>query len=587
MNARRFTYTAVAMLGSVAITVSTAGIAAAQPTTTSPSETSTSSTEATGDDRCALLHVVITQGTTESTEGSMPKQDSGTLAAAILPVLAEFGGTTSDKFDRTYVPYPADFGFTGVPYKDSAARGVQNASKIVEDEAARCPDTKFGFLGYSQGAEVASELLRLIGAGQGPIPPARVAMGMLYSDPTRQQGAGLFPGAPSQVTPAPAPGTRGAEVAKIEALPTPPSDGGGIAPLTAQTPTSFGSLTGRVASACAGGDFACDTPADAPLARLVTNVSGQLNLNAQDPVGVLWSAAQVMGTTALKMGVDVVNEDITTSDGTTRGLDYRPGDSLSNRAADASNPTHEVDAFAAIDKVLGIGINTAVTFVKKVLTMDTIAQLATVGLTNPAAGLALLGAKAADAALQLIPANLTDKTTTAVSKIVQNEMADNKGLIKMATDVKYWSVRANHESYQRDTVTPSGGTWLSFASDWITALVKDLSSGSAAPAANTEAFTRTVPVDGQGSYQGLPGLQFQIGADASAHATTEFDPWSSNTQSLTTPTYTAQEPNNFSTVTSAATPTTSTSGDSFPMQPPTVGSPTGESDDSAWLTPSN
>ena len=583
MNARRFTHAVVAMLGSVAITVSAGGIASAQPSSTAPFETSTSAPDVTGDDQCALLHVIILQGTTESTEGAMPKQDSGTLAAAILPVLAAFGGTTSDKFDRTYVPYPADYGFAGTPYSESQPRGVENASKIVADEAGRCPDTKFGFLGYSQGAGGASELLRLIGAGQGPIPAARVAMGMLYSDPTRQQGAGLFPGAPSQVAPAPAPGTRGAEVTEIEALPTPPSDGGGIAPLTARTPISFGSLTGRVASACAGGDIACDTPADAPLARLVTNVSGQMNLNAQDPVAVLWSAARVMGTTALKMGVDVINEDITTSDGTTRGLDYRPGDSLSNRAADASTPAHEVDAFAAIDKVLGIGINTAVTFVKKVLTMDTIAQLATVGLTNPAAGLALLGAKAADAALQLIPANLTDKTTTAVSKIVQNEMADNKGLIKMATDVKYWSVRANHESYQRDAVTPSGGTWLSFATDWITALVKDLASGSTAPTANTDAFSRTVPVDGQGSYQGLPGLQFQVGADSSAHATTEFDPWSSGAQSLTTPAYTAQEPKDSSaTSTAAPTSSTSTSGDTFPMQPPAVAS-----DDSTWLTPSN
>ncbi|MGB6073004.1 MAG: cutinase family protein, partial [Rhodococcus sp. (in: high G+C Gram-positive bacteria)] len=283
MKANRFTYAAMAVLGSAAITVSAGTQAAAQPTTTPPDTTSAAADSSTAP--CALLHVVVFQGTTESTEGSIPKQDSGTLSAAILPVLAEFGGTTSDKFDRTYVPYPADYGFTGTPYKDSAARGVQNGSKIIADEAARCPNTKFGLLGYSQGAGAASEVLRLIGAGQGPIPPARVAMGMLYSDPTRKQGDGIFPGAPSQEHPAPAPGTRGAEVIKLETLPTPPSDGGGIAPLAAQTPASFGSLTGRVASACASGDIACDTPADAPLARLVTNVSGQMNLNTQDPIG--------------------------------------------------------------------------------------------------------------------------------------------------------------------------------------------------------------------------------------------------------------------------------------------------------------
>ncbi|WP_241257670.1 cutinase family protein [Rhodococcus sp. KRD175] len=200
MKANRLTYAAMAVLGSAAITVSAGTQAAAQPTTTPPDTTPAAADSSTAP--CALLHVVVTQGTTESTEGSMPKQDSGTLSAAILPVLAKFGGTSSDKFDRTYVPYPADYGFTGTSYKDSAARGVENASKIIADEAARCPNTKFGLLGYSQGAGVASELLRLIGAGQGPIPPARVAMGMLYSDPTRKQGDGIFPGAPSQEHPA-------------------------------------------------------------------------------------------------------------------------------------------------------------------------------------------------------------------------------------------------------------------------------------------------------------------------------------------------------------------------------------------------
>ena len=460
---------------------------------------------------CAKLHVVIAQGTTESSSFTDPKQDTGTLSAAILPVLAQFGGVDEvTDFDRTYVPYPSDFGFQGTTYADSYALGVANTGDVLEKEAARCPGTMFGLIGYSQGAQVASEVLRSIGAGQGPIDPSRVAMGMLYSDPTRSEGSGIFPGRPaSQVLPDPAPGTAGTAVEALTppVVPAEQDNGRGIAPLPDDVPTTFGRLTGRVASPCAAGDLACDTPADAPLARLVTNVAGQMDLDTRDPASILRSAAEVLGTTSLKMSADVINEDITTTDGTTRGLDYTPSQSLSQRAADASNPAHtSTDPLAAIDKVLGIGINTAVAFVKNVVTMENIAQIAAVGLTNPAAGLAVLTAKAADAALQLVPANITDKTATAVQTVIRNEVTDNAGLVRMATDVKYWAARANHESYQRDPITPGGGTWIDMATDWIVAIIRDLSAPATAPSAAAGAFTRTVPVAGQGSYQGMPGL---------------------------------------------------------------------------------
>lgn len=538
-------------------------------TTTSPGAANAQS------DGCPMLHVIVTQGTTESSEGTDPKQDTGTLSAAILPVLSEFGGISdSDQFARTYVPYPADYGLAGTSYENSYQRGVDNTLKVVADEAAKCPSTKFGFLGYSQGANVASTALRLIGAGQGPIAPSRVAMGMLFSDPTRDQGDGIFPGRPvSQQHPDPAPGTRGSEVARIDApAATGQTTGGGIAPLTAETPKTFGALTGRVASACAAGDLACDTPADAPLARLVTNVSGRMDLDTRDPVGILMSASEVLGTTALKMTADVIENDIVSTDGTTRGLDYRPKDSLSNRAADASNPEHQVDAFAAIDKVLGIGINTAVAFVKNVVTMENIAQVAAVGLANPAAGLALLAARAGEAALQLLPANITNKTAKAVQTVIQNELTDNAGLVKMATDVKYWSVRANHESYQRDAVTSGGGTWLTFATEWIKAVIRDLEAGSSLPAAASGAFSRTVPVTGQGSYQGLPGLQWSQPETQQPAAAYDF-----TAPVSVAPAYARPEPATSET----AVPTSSTPQDPWLMVPTT------DEDSSGWLTPGN
>ena len=509
------------------------GTAAAQTTSAAPWQPATTSTAASGDG-CPLLHMVIAQGTTESSEGSMPKDDTGTLAQVILPVLSEFGGGSEGTFDRTYVPYPADYGFQGTPYEQSYRQGVQNTLKVIGDIATSCPKTKVGVMGYSQGGNVASTVLRLIGAGQGSIDPSRVAMGMVFSDPTRTAGSPTFPGRPAtQTVPDSVPGTRGQEVAQLAAPAPVGAGGGGIAPLTEGTPPSFGALTGRVASACAAGDIACDTPADAKLARVVTNVSGQLDLDTRDPVGILTSAATVLPTTTLKMASDVVVNDIVTTDGTTRGLDYRPKASLSSRAEDATNPQHQAaDPVAALTKLVGIGINSGIALIKDVLTMENIAQIAAVGLVNPAAGLAVLAAKAADAALNLIPANITNKTAKAVETIVRNEAADNAGLVKMATDVRYWAVRANHESYQRDPVTSGGQTWLEFATEWIKAAVQDLQNGSTSGTGST-GFTRPVPVSGQGSSQGLPGLNWE--SSATPAKATSFDVLSSRS---VTPNYT-------------------------------------------------
>ncbi|NKU87647.1 cutinase family protein [Rhodococcus hoagii] len=66
---------------------------------------------------------------------------------------------------------------------------MQNTLKVIGDIATSCPKTKVGVMGYSQGGNVASTVLRLIGAGQGSIDPSRVAMGMVFSDPTRTAGS--------------------------------------------------------------------------------------------------------------------------------------------------------------------------------------------------------------------------------------------------------------------------------------------------------------------------------------------------------------------------------------------------------------
>lgn len=504
---------------------------------------------------CALLHVVVAQGTTESSVDQDPKSDAGTLSAAVLPALAAFDNDKS-KIDRTYVAYPADFGWKGKPFAESASEGISRMTAVLDEEHKRCPTTKYGIVGYSQGGLVASTLLRRIGAGQGPIPPALVAMGLVLSDPARVAGSPLFPGrSASQVTPDPAPGTSGAAVKAVAALAQPTAPGGGIAPPMKNTPTTFGQLTGRVASKCAAGDIACDTPADAPIARLVTNVAGQLNMNTNDPVGILMSVANVFGSTAIKTAADVVNDNISTSDGTTAGLSYQPsGTSLSEHLAVASNPEYQTDIFSAIRKVVGIGINTAFAVAKKVVTAENIAQIASVGLTNPAAGLALFGAKLGQAALQMLPTNFIDKAATAVMGEIKSNITDNAGLIKMATDTRYWAVRANHESYKSDGATADGRSSLAFTADWLIAVVKDLAAGGGSPQPDAQAFTATTPVAGDDSYQGLPGLQWPTDA-AATESGQSYNPWTSPSTGAA-PVYSGTSSTSSSTAPTSSTSTT-------------------------------
>ncbi|NKU87646.1 hypothetical protein GS884_08595 [Rhodococcus hoagii] len=102
----------------------------------------------------------------------------------------------------------------------------------------------------------------------------------------------------------------------------------------------------------------------------------------------------------------------------------------------------------------------------------------------------------------------------------------------MATDVRYWAVRANHESYQRDPVTSGGQTWLEFATEWIKAAVQDLQNGSTAGTGST-GFTRTVAGQWAGLLPGSSGLNWE--SSATPAKATSFDVLSSRSA---TPSYT-------------------------------------------------
>lgn len=281
--------------------------------------------------KCPAVHVVLVPGTSETTDWSDPNQDNhGYLSNMMTPVFSavnkgftgdkgagfsdvlsdgkaattnagtETNGTDVPKLSRTYVPYhataggawagmgvtpgkPKNFGDT-TSYEESVKGGVNEAEKVIEAVAEKCPGTKIDLIGYSQGAEVASAVSRRIGAGKTSIDPEKIAGVMLFSDPTR---AGKTPaiasGADSMSSPSGTDGSAASQVlSNMSKISTPTA--GGIS--TDKTNVdNFGDLEDRVVSWCLPGDYVCGLPADSELTRKVVALVSKIDL--ADPVEAL------------------------------------------------------------------------------------------------------------------------------------------------------------------------------------------------------------------------------------------------------------------------------------------------------------
>ena len=280
--------------------------------------------------KCPAVHVVLVPGTSETTDWSDPNQDNhGYLSNLMTPVFSavnkgftgdkgagfsdviadgkstnaagnEANGKDVPKLSRTYVPYhataggawagmgvtpgtPKNFGDT-TSYEDSVKGGVNEAEKVIEAVADKCPDTKIDLIGYSQGAEVASAVSRRIGSGKTSIDAEKIAGVMLFSDPTR---AGKTPaiasGADSMSSPAGTDGSAASQVlSNMSKIATPTA--GGIS--TDKTNVdNFGDLEDRVVSWCLPGDYVCGLPADSELTRKVVELVSKIDL--ADPVEAL------------------------------------------------------------------------------------------------------------------------------------------------------------------------------------------------------------------------------------------------------------------------------------------------------------
>lgn len=462
----------------IAITVASAsvsaGVAAAEEVTPVAPSTRVAI------DACPALYALGIQGTGESSPDAAPSTDTGMLSTLFRPLFA--AAAEPGLVDRAYVPYEAGFGGAvpggAVPYTESVDGGLERLRSMATQVAQRCPDSRIAVVGYSQGAHVASLFAQEVGSGTGVLPADKVAAVALFADPTRGENAPLFPGAPDRATPLAAPGTEGTAVADLGEVRQAPAPGGGLGSRHDRA-GDYGKLTGRVASFCATGDLACDAPQNAPLMRAVTSLVSQVKLSGGDPIGSLVSIAQALAFTSIKTASTVVNEDISGS--TLADVSLSPKKSISQRLADAADPRATLDvnaAFQALLKVGMIGLNSVATVVKTVLTPASIAELATAALSNPLAGLTLLGTKLVGAVAQLIPPTTGVRLVNEAFTAVAQNITDNRELLDVTTWVRYWDSMQRHVAYSQIGVGAQGATPTQYVADWFAAIARDAAATS-------------------------------------------------------------------------------------------------------------
>ncbi|MBF6256714.1 cutinase family protein [Nocardia farcinica] len=467
-------------------------------------------------DDCPALYALGVQGTGESSPDAAPTTDTGMLSTVFRPLLAR--AAEPGLVDRAYVPYEASFGgFTdggAAPYAESVQGGLQRLRTMARQVADRCPDTRLGIVGYSQGAHVASMFAQEVGLGAGVVPADRVAAVALFGDPTRNPNAPLFPGSPGKRTPDPAPGTHGQRLAALPALPPAPAPGGGIGPERDRA-ANFAALTGRVASFCAAGDLACDAPADAPILRAVANIAGQARISGGDPVTALGSIAEALAFTSIKTAAAVAEQDIQGNN--PAQLSLAPGKSIAERIADASDPRVPLDVDGALRGVLRVGLigfNAVVAVLRTVLNPAALTELATAGLSNPAAGLALLGTKLVGAVPHLVPPTTVSRLVTQAYDAVVASVTDHRELLDLTTWVRYWDTARRHGAYSTATVAADGATPTRYVADWFAAVARDLAEQGAGGARSGGAGIAGAPDGASATPNAGSAGQFPFGTGA-------------------------------------------------------------------------
>ncbi|MES9538301.1 cutinase family protein [Actinomadura sp. NPDC000600] len=138
---------------------------------------------------CKPVSIVSARGTFEPQSGSWLQKPIGDKIAAALPGRTKY----------TELEYPAAPNFDTSP-----EAGVTALVKLLNDEAAACPDQRYVLIGYSQGAQVTGDSLvppadRLAGKDAGEVSaavPGKIAAILLYGDPRFVAGEPYNAGTP-------------------------------------------------------------------------------------------------------------------------------------------------------------------------------------------------------------------------------------------------------------------------------------------------------------------------------------------------------------------------------------------------------
>ena len=478
---------------------------------------------------------------------------------------------------RTYVTYPAAAGGAFVPglkpsapvaYTESMEKGAKNTAKVLNEVAAKCPNTKVFLAGHSQGAQVASTVAREIGSGESDFPADKVAGVALFSDPTRDKGVQVMQGGES--TPAAVPGTDGGHTKQVGEFNSPEQDkldGAGMG-LDKTGGKDFGELADRTASWCSEGDLVCDLPISGRLSDLVVGTAERLDLH--DPEESLKAVSDTLGPAVQLGGLDDVKDDgidfgdggfkvESVSDNEVPGLAASPstGNSSSSvsettsaapstsaqaeTSSQTSTPTSTAEetepstspsasetasagqsgnadlistisrdgarsksmeeargpvggeligdlgksAVAAVSKLGGMALGKGITIAKKAITVENLAQVASAGITNPKAGLAVAASKLADAALEV----LTPETVTGMADEVFKEIdvlgITGDGLAETAVQA---AGHGNaHNSYGSRPATADGRSAIDATVDWAVASSRDVAGDEVRPDAVQDA----------------------------------------------------------------------------------------------------
>lgn len=132
---------------------------------------------------CAAVALFAVPGTGETTATADPAAAVGSLARLTTP-LAQRWGT---RLHVEYLPYPATLDWPS--YLVSEGQGIAALTRGTTAYAARCPQTLITLVGYSQGADVVSDLVHRASRGTVALVPERIAGAVMLGSPRRDPHA--------------------------------------------------------------------------------------------------------------------------------------------------------------------------------------------------------------------------------------------------------------------------------------------------------------------------------------------------------------------------------------------------------------